>query len=346
MKHFKKIESKFLFSLLIMSVWSIIAVGQTTAKISKHIPEIEKWIQKQFAKGKTPPFSFICDGKPSAEFIRQWDYSQQKIESEEADVIKYLFTYYNPTNGLKVECTVKGYPSYQAAEWVLNFTNKGTSNSPTLEQVKVVDLAMQYASKGEFKLHYADGNHISKYDFHPRSVTLATGETKQMSPQGGRSSEGDYLPFFNIESPAGQGVILGVGWSGTWYADVCAQDNRTISMASGMKTMKLYLRPQETIRTPSISLMFWENIDRMAGHNKFRRFSPGTQVTENQRKICRISSFQRIQLSGPRTLYGILMPDSRLCHCHGETLHTVRIETRSILAGCRMVQSLCRCSQS
>ena len=272
MKHFKKIESKFLFSLLIMSVWSIIAVGQTTAKISKHIPEIEKWIQKQFAKGKTPPFSFICDGKPSAEFIRQWDYSQQKIESEEADVIKYLFTYYNPTNGLKVECTVKGYPSYQAAEWVLNFTNKGTSNSPTLEQVKVVDLAMQYASKGEFKLHYADGNHISKYDFHPRSVTLATGETKQMSPQGGRSSEGDYLPFFNIESPAGQGVILGVGWSGTWYADVCAQDNRTISMASGMKTMKLYLRPQETIRTPSISLMFWENIDRMAGHNKFRRF--------------------------------------------------------------------------
>ena len=91
MKHFKKIESKFLFSLLIMSVWSIIAVGQTTAKISKHIPEIEKWIQKQFAKGKTPPFSFICDGKPSAEFIRQWDYSQQKIESEEADVIKYLF---------------------------------------------------------------------------------------------------------------------------------------------------------------------------------------------------------------------------------------------------------------
>ena len=62
MKHFKKIESKFLFSLLIMSVWSIIAVGQTTAKISKYIPEIEKWIQKQFAKGKTPPFSLYVTG--------------------------------------------------------------------------------------------------------------------------------------------------------------------------------------------------------------------------------------------------------------------------------------------
>ena len=82
MKHFKKIESKFLFSLLIMSVWSIIAVGQTTAKISKHIPEIEKWIQKQFAKGKTPPFSFICDGKPSAEFIRQYEQLSHSGTSE------------------------------------------------------------------------------------------------------------------------------------------------------------------------------------------------------------------------------------------------------------------------
>ena len=56
MKHFKKIESKFLFSLLIMSVWSIIAVGQTTAKISKHIPETEKRIPKQLAKEKKTPF--------------------------------------------------------------------------------------------------------------------------------------------------------------------------------------------------------------------------------------------------------------------------------------------------
>ena len=94
MKHFKKIESKLLFSLLIMSVWSIMAAGQTTAKISKHIPDIEKWIQKQFAKGKTPPFSFVCDGKPSGEFIHQWKYSQQKLKSEETDMIEYLFTYF------------------------------------------------------------------------------------------------------------------------------------------------------------------------------------------------------------------------------------------------------------
>ena len=39
-----------------------------------------------------------------------------------------------------------------------------------------------------------------------------------------------------------------------------------------MKTMRLYLHPDESIRTPSISLMFWNGDDRMAGHNRFRRF--------------------------------------------------------------------------
>ena len=52
MKHFKKIESKLLFSLLIMSVWSIMAAGQTTAKISKHIPEIENGFRNNSQKEK------------------------------------------------------------------------------------------------------------------------------------------------------------------------------------------------------------------------------------------------------------------------------------------------------
>ena len=54
MKHFKKIESKFLFSLLIMSVWSIIAVGQTTAVLLAPIA-----LQSAIQIGVSPvPFLF------------------------------------------------------------------------------------------------------------------------------------------------------------------------------------------------------------------------------------------------------------------------------------------------
>ena len=52
-------------------------------------------------------------------------------------------------------------------------------------------------------------------------------------------------------------------------------------MAAGMKRMNLYLYPDESIRTPSVSLMFWESKDRMDGHNQFRRFI----LAHNSRKI-------------------------------------------------------------
>ena len=44
------------------------------------------------------------------------------------------------------------------------------------------------------------------------------------------------------------------------------------ALRSGMKTMRLYLHPDESIRTPSIGLLFWQGDDRMVGNNAFRRF--------------------------------------------------------------------------
>jgi len=270
-----------LFVMLLIGCTSIVE-GQPTLKMSKHIPNVEQWIQKCFAKGKIPPFSFVCGGKSSNDFIKEWTYTCQKLEKDvESDVVEYSFTYRNPVNGLEVECVVKGYPNYNGVEWVLHFTNGGLSNSPVIEQVKVIDLAMQYRSKGDFILHYCEGNHITKYDFHPRSVRLVPGQSKVMFPEGGRSSEGDYLPFFNIQSPDAQGVILSIGWTGTWLASLTADDSRAVTMSAGMKTMKTFLYPKEKIRTPSISLMFWEGENRMIGQNKFRRFV----LAHNSRKI-------------------------------------------------------------
>jgi len=264
-----------LIFLLLLSTASSMCLGaiQMTTKMTKQVPNIEQWIQKHFAKGKTPPFSFVCDGKSSNDFIRNWIYSEKQIPRKEADKIEYLYTYYNPANKMKVECTVIGYPRFHAVEWVMHFTNTGTQNSPIIEQVKVIDLAMQYRAKGDFDLHYSEGNHITKDDFCPHSIKLDVGKEKKMFSEGGRSSQGDYLPFFNIESASNkQGIILSIGWTGNWTANLLAKDQNTISMTSGMKTMRLYLQPKESIRTPSISLLFWEGDNRISGHNKFRRF--------------------------------------------------------------------------
>ena len=206
-------------------------------------------IETRFARGKVPPFSFVYGDKSSKSLLPGWNYSMKRLPGDDPDVVKYLYTYTERPSGLKVECFVTGFPAFDAVEWVLHFTNTGKSDSRVLEQVKVVDLDMQAPAAGDFTLYYADGNHISKEDFHPRTTVLSTTEPFRMAPEGGRSSQGDFLPFFNLTAPSGkEGVVVGIGWTGMWYADLTKTGDRGATLVSGMKTMRLYLHPDESIR--------------------------------------------------------------------------------------------------
>lgn len=261
------------YSFLIMLILPLFAHGQASMKMSAGQVDAARWIETRFARGKVPPFSFVYGDKSSKSLLPGWNYSMKRLPGDDPDVVKYLYTYTERPSGLKVECFVTGFPAFDAVEWVLHFTNTGKSDSRVLEQVKVVDLDMQAPAAGDFTLYYADGNHISKEDFHPRTTVLSTTEPFRMAPEGGRSSQGDFLPFFNLTAPSGkEGVVVGIGWTGMWYADLTKTGDRGATLVSGMKTMRLYLHPDESIRTPSISLMFWNGDDRMAGHNRFRRF--------------------------------------------------------------------------
>lgn len=233
--------------------------------------KISEWIKENFAKGKVPPFSFEYGDESSDDFIRSWSYSSEKSESNEQNVIKYRFSYKSEKAGLRVDCDVEGYTDFDAVKWVLHFTNIGSTNSNMLKEVKAIDFELKSNNPGEFKLHSIEGNHISKRDFHPWTRVMCPDENFQISPTGGRSSE-ETFPFFNIESPAGQGAVFAIGWSGTWLADFKQEDDNTLSLKSGMKDFESYLKAGEAIRTPSVCLLFWQGKDRMTGHNKFRRF--------------------------------------------------------------------------
>ena len=248
-----------------------LSTAQQKIRYSDKPVVITRWIHEAFAKGKTPPFSFELDGKKSSDFIKSWDYSFEKQVSTEVNVVKYCITYESKQAGLRIDCEVEGYTDYDAVKWLLHFTNIQDADSKVISHVKVIDVDFEYARSGDFILHTADGNHISKADFHPRSLVMKPGEEHQFFPEGGRSSETSF-PFFNIESPANQGVVFSSGWSGTWISDFMKKTDRVISFSSGMKRFESYLKSNETIRTPSMCLLFWNAENRMEGHNKFRRF--------------------------------------------------------------------------
>ncbi len=296
--------------LLTMLLLPVVAKSQASTTFSVKSPNIQQWINSSFAKGKIPPFSFVYDNVSSNDFIRSWNYSSSKLISNEANVVQYSIVYESKQKGLRVECLVSGYTDFDAVKWTLHFTNIGADNSQTLKEIKAIDLDFKSSAGGDYNLHSAEGNHISKADFHPRTRLMNIGENYQIAPEGGRSSEVAF-PFFNIESPSNQGVMLSIGWSGTWVADFVKKDDKTFSVQSGMKRFESYLLPNESVRSPSMSLLFWSGKDRMVGHNKFRRFVLAHQSRKIDGKFAEypLSSGFNYRDPAPCTEYSCLTDD-------------------------------------
>ena len=264
-------KRKLFYILIVFTLCSTICLGQTVSPIMGETVNVTQWIASHFAKNVIPPFSFTYNGKPSSSFIRNWKYVAVRQKSDESNVVKYLFTYKDPVSGLKVDCDVKGYTDFHAVEWLLHFTNEGTVNSSEIANICTSNVVFQFARSGKFNLHYANGSNAGKTDFAPQLKVLAQGDSLYMRPEGGRSSQTRF-PFFNIESPAKRGIMVAIGWTGTWFANVHCLNQQSICITSGIERLKTYLYPKESIRTASISLLFWEGADRMVGHNQFRQF--------------------------------------------------------------------------
>lgn len=234
--------------------------------------DVDRWLSEHFGRGVVPPFSFVYGESHSSDLIKRWRYGVVELKSDEHEVIRRIYTWSDPATGLKVACEVKGFREYGAVEWVLRFTNGGREDSPRISSVRVSDIGIPCGGEGDPVLHYADGSHVSMADFHQRLDTLSLGRGVHLEPEGGRSSQRAF-PFFNLEFGGGRaGVVAAVGWTGTWFADIDRRSDGQVGIRSGMSNLETFLYPGETIRTPSVCLLFWSGDDRFAGHNAFRRF--------------------------------------------------------------------------
>ncbi len=234
----------------------------------------EKWIETHFAKGKLPPFSFVYGDKHSDTFIKKWRFERRRLEAAESGcgVQKYEVVYTEPGTGLCITCDVTGYTDFDAVEWVLHFSNKAAENSPQIRDVAASDVLLTAPRKEGFTVYTAQGSNHSRHDFQANVFEPVADSTYFFAPQGGRSSDTSGFPFFNIETASHQGVLLSVGWSGTWYSDFRLNGQGVLGVKAGMKDVDLYLKPGESIRTPLISMLFWNGTDRHDGQNKYRRF--------------------------------------------------------------------------
>ncbi len=213
------------------------------------------------------PFSFVLDGKPSSQFLPQWQH-ETTTENLDSNRLQRTTVYTDAASNLTVKYCEVEYRDFPVLEWTLYFSNTGQSDSPILENVQALDAPFSTLQNEEIILHYALGSHNQSDDFAPREQTIA--DSIHLAPLDGRSSDG-VLPFFNLANLQDGGVMLGIGWTGQWAASFEKKSVTQVQVRAGMEKTHLRLHPGEEIRTPAILLLFYSGKDYLYGQNQLRR---------------------------------------------------------------------------
>ncbi len=233
-----------------------------------------KWVKAHLQKAEgSVPFSFLYDGNPSPIFLQNWEY---KTETNQIDKnrTKHKQVWNDPQTGLEVRCEAVEYSDYPVVEWTVYFKNTGTGNTPVLKDIQGLDVVFQQKEDKAFVLHGIKGDFCTADSFEPYSDTLVTGTEKTFAPppHSGKSTDGtEGWPYYNLQMND-KGVIIAVGWPGQWASSFMNDASNRLKVKAGQQLTNCYLRPGEEIRTPLISLLFWQKPGVVEAQNLWRRY--------------------------------------------------------------------------
>lgn len=247
---------------------------QAVAPTADEMTEARQWVAAKFKTAGEPknaaiPFSFTYDGKPSAEVLKTWE-GKRASRQLDAHRTEHTLTFTDPTTGLELRCVAIAYADYPAAEWVVYFENKGSKDTPIIANVHALDTSLTSEQQPkDVVIRHAHGTQVVIGDFGPIDDSLAPGGHLEIGSSEKGMSSVNAVPFFNIDLTT-KGMIVAVGWSGSWSAEFLRHSPEAVLVKAGMETTRLLLHPGEHIRTPRMLVMFWHN-DRFHGHNLWRR---------------------------------------------------------------------------
>ncbi|MHB1455444.1 MAG: NPCBM/NEW2 domain-containing protein [Armatimonadota bacterium] len=216
-----------------------------------------------------PPFSFTYGNKKSVQLLPGWK-SERSSRKLDADRTERTLTFSDPDTGLLVRCVSVEYHDFPSVEWTVYFKNTGHSDTPILKDIRGLDMKMQRGPGSEFLLHHSFGGSCRADDYRPLETSLTPAMKKTFAPMTGFSSDVD-MPYFNVESGSGEGVVVAIGWPGQWSADFIRDEESGLHITAGQQTTRLKLHPGEEIRTPLTVLQFWQG-DYLRSQNIWRRW--------------------------------------------------------------------------
>lgn len=202
-------------------------------------PAGEKWYENLVQQPEQFPFSFVYGqkkydgfGDPQLTAVKQ-EYFEEK--NRKINRLTYCLE-----GQLEILVDTAFYPEYGASEWTVWFENIGDTDTKVLKQ-----LESRLTFPGEKPvLKGILGDHENLY--RPYSIELADMPVRFYTDSG-RPTHINF-PYFNLEYGQG-GVMLAIGWAGTWTADFAYDGEETTYLAKSTNDICTYLKPGEKIRT-------------------------------------------------------------------------------------------------
>ncbi len=221
-----------------------------------------KWFDDNFHSADGAyPFTFKVDGE---EFNpAEWDKTYEESDKAYTGGKTENLVLTNKEKGLEVTVEVTVFAENATCQWTVYIKNTGTGNSGVISDFYAIDSALP---TGDAQLYYSMGSDTAASDFSLIKKNLSSIK-KTFSGTDGKPTEA-YLPYFNI-SGEDYSVILGIGWTGQWEATL-AQTKGATDITVKQEHFNAYLLPGEEVRSPLVSLSFYDNPNPLKGFNLFR----------------------------------------------------------------------------
>ena len=205
----------------------------------------------------TLPFSFSYGGERIKGIPADWEPSVRG-EMVDSSIMKTVVTGISPNHRIKVTFELTTYRDHSVCEWVVWLENVGTKDSRVMEDIFGADFSLPEMIEGDLKLWHGIAEHHSEKNYSFEIENMPPDKVFTFSPEGGRPCDGAF-PYFRVFNERG-GCFVAVGWPGEWEASF-ENWNSSVYVKAGQKNTDLYLQPGEKIRTPRITLMFFEGTE-------------------------------------------------------------------------------------
>lgn len=218
-------------------------------------------------KGLEPAFDFTVGRTTLREIIREGKAEIKITDAKEnrkngkTSVISITPADY----GIEVTVEATVYESAASCEWTVFIKNTGAENTEVIKNFRAADFT---SDRGEGDVYYSLGSHSEADDFLLKKIKNGKMPVLFGSSEG-RSSD-LYLPYFNYSGKNG-GFVLGIGWTGLWTLKT-SSDGAGANVSVSQKKLEGYLTPGEEIRSPLVSMSFYDSENPVKGFNTFRRY--------------------------------------------------------------------------